>query len=116
MKNDELNFIFGVEAGPKKNPCKGYIYKASVIHSNTSKGLGFSVKLVKSKQLSCPGCSSCGWLDDSLSEVNNEWPILGIEEAENGKLYTIDSCNESRDWESGIIDSFDLKLVPYKYK
>lgn len=29
-------------------------------------------------------------------------------------VYTVETCNISRDWESGHIDSYDLKLVPYK--
>lgn len=29
-------------------------------------------------------------------------------------LYEIVLCNPSRDWETGIIDDWELKLVPYK--
>lgn len=39
--------------------------------------------------------------------------IINLEDCEDG-LYEAVACNESTDWESGHIDSYDYKLVPIK--
>ena len=95
--------------------CQGAVFRANVSNCLTKSGFGFFVRLNKIKKLSCPGCNKCGWQDDNFAEVNNDWPIINIEKAEHGKLYTIGICNESRDWESGVIDQWDLELIPYKW-
>lgn len=28
-------------------------------------------------------------------------------------VYRVTTCNESKDWETGCIDSYDYKLIPY---
>jgi len=38
--------------------------------------------------------------------------IVNLEECADG-VYQVVICNESRDWESGIIDAYDYRLVPY---
>ena len=37
--------------------------------------------------------------------------IVNFYECEDG-IYMVAICNESRDWETGIIDDYDFKLVP----
>jgi hypothetical protein len=93
--------------------CKGSVFRANVQHFRTSQGFGFTVRLNKMKKLSCPGCDKCAWQHDYFAEVCNDWSIRGIESAEDKKLYTIETCNESRDYETGYIDSWDFKLVEY---
>ena len=97
-----------------KEQCKGKIYRADVQHCQTKRGILFSVRLNEIKRLSCQGCDKCGWIDENLSELNDEWGIVNICEAEHGKLYTIDMCNERKDWETGIVTDWDLKIVEYK--
>ena len=96
-----------------KESCNGIIYKADVQHCSTARGVLFSIRLNKMKRLSCPGCKQCGFIEDDLGMVSLIWPIIGIEKAEHNKLYALVPCNESRDYESGYIDSWDLKLVGY---
>jgi len=99
----------------QENQCKGDIFKANVSLCKTERGVLFSVRLNKMKRLSCPGCKYCGWLDDDLNELDPErFPLLGIENVEHGKLYTITTTNVSRDFETGWIDSWDLEVVEVK--
>lgn len=102
-------------AKPNPEPkCSGVVYKADVQHCKTQRGVLFSVRLNKMKRLSCPGCEYCGFLEDDLSEIDPKyWSIIDIATAEPGKLYTIEVVNIGRDWESGHVDSWDLKMVPY---
>lgn len=98
-----------------KNYRNGLVFKASVKNVRTSdNGFCFKVALKHLKNKSCSGCENCGWLHDVVQEVNESWPIIGLESCEDGELYTIVPCNESRDFESGIIDSYDLKIREFK--
>ena len=94
--------------------CKGVIFRADVQNFQTQKGMGFSVRLNKMKRLSCKGCMECGGLESYFGEISNEWPIVGIEKVEHGKLYSLQVVNIEKDFESGIVDGWDLGLVEYK--
>jgi hypothetical protein len=39
--------------------------------------------------------------------------LVNLSECPDG-IYEVVICNESRDWESGIVDDYDLMLVEYK--
>lgn len=110
-----LELLLDAEVEVSKEQCKGVVFKADVQHCRTQRGVLFSIRLNKMKRMSCTGCAYCWWLDEDLSNIDSEyWPIIDIEKAEHGKLYTIEMCNVGRDWESGHVDSWDLKLVPYE--
>lgn len=95
--------------------CKGIIYKAEVSLFQTKRGIGYTIRLNEAKKLSCPGCSICNFkrgYDSGLSEIDvDDWPIIGIENVKNGKYYTLETINQHRDYETGIIDDWDLALV-----
>ena len=94
--------------------CQGTVFKASVQNCRTAKGgFRFQVHLVPMKKMSCPGCEKCGWQSENFSEVNNDWPINGIESCEDGKFYFVSTCNESKDWETGQVDEWKLCLSEY---
>jgi len=98
-----------------KNVCKGRIYKANVYMGPTAGGFASIIRFVELKKKSCHGCKYCGPIDSDLQEVNwKDWPIIDIEKAEHGKLYTLEVCNVGYEIESGVIDEWDLKLVEYK--
>lgn len=93
--------------------CNGIVYKAEISLFETKYGINYNIKLKINKKLSCPGCSLCNY-DSGLSEIDvDHWPIIDIEKAENGKYYTIEIVNQHRDYESSIIDSWDLKLIEF---
>jgi hypothetical protein len=50
--------------------------------------------------------------DCSMAGADEVVPkILNLNECKDG-LYKLDTCNESRDWETGYIDDYDYKLIP----
>lgn len=110
-----LEELFSTSPNPPEDAgCIGIVYRADVQHCKTQRGILFSIRLNKLKKKSCPGCSNCGFMEDDLGEIDpHSWPIIDIEKAEHGKLYTLAVVNMSRDWEGGFVDSWDLKLVPY---
>ena len=93
--------------------CQGKVLRADVHNFTTQKGFGFSVRLNEIKKYSCPGCEECGWQHEVFGEVHDGWPIINIAEAEHGKLYTVGLCNESRDWETGHIDDYNIEIVEF---
>ena len=111
---DWKEVMFDLTKKTEKKSCNGLVYRAEISHYIVNRGISFSVKLNKQKRLSCPGCELCWWLYEAVGEINLDWPVEGIESAEQGKLYTLDICNEEKDWESGIVDSWDLRLIEFK--
>lgn len=98
----------------EQNTCNGIVLKAFVNNFFSEKGnISFTVRLVPSKEKSCKGCERCAWQHDCLGEISNDWPVIGIDKCVNGKLYVIRTCNESTDFESGQIDSWDLCLKEF---
>jgi len=49
---------------------------------------------------------------DAVGTLEGLEGIINLQSAEDG-LYVISVCNLSYDWESGLTDGYDLKLVPY---
>ena len=96
---------------PEVERCKGLIYRGYHSKYIDNKGLhvrqGF--KLLKRK--SCTGCIKCGFLIDSMMEVPDS---IIYPEIENGKLYSCCVTNESRDWETGYIDDYDIEFYEVK--
>ena len=39
--------------------------------------------------------------------------IINLYECDDG-IYEVIMCNLSHDWETGYLDDWDLKLIPYK--
>lgn len=94
--------------------CTGKVYKASVQRFPTSKGFGMSIRLNELKRKSCT-CSKCLYLEDNINESMYNEGIIGLEDVEDGKLYTVGYTNISTDWEHGVIDGWDLKLIEIKF-
>ena len=51
-------------------------------------------------------------LGDLIPDIN-EYPPLNINEVKDG-LYELITCCETTHWESGIVDSYETELVPFK--
>ena len=94
---------------PGSHGCKGYVYRLTinqfitkdnrVIHKETMTPL---------KRESCDGCKQCGGLHYELRErIENNENIL-IESPEHKAKYYFAIDYESRNWETGIIDDYDL--------
>lgn len=91
--------------------CRGVYFRGSVYEGWDGRTYSSIIRLKLLKRMSCPGCEHCGWIYDQLHEVGPDWPLVGIEKVEDGKIYTIGVCNESKDWETGIVDQWDLEVV-----
>lgn len=95
------------------DPCKGLVFRgyrsqfAYKGHIGERQGL----KLLKRK--SCHGCPKCGPILDSAAELTADLSIL-FDEIQDGALYTLTYTNVSRDWESGVVDDYDIaaELLP----
>lgn len=97
----------------EKPICKGKVYKCKENMFINKKGeIIFKQTFVPMKKLSCDGCESCGWIDDTLREsVEEDYFVLSEDEVyENNELYYICATNIERDWESGLVDAWDLTL------
>jgi len=107
----EMEGLFDFEV-TKSKPCKGLIFRGfkSLYMANGVICKKEGVKLLK--RMSCPGCEQCFIMMDELREfVNNEAII--IPEIEHGALYTPEICNIHTDFESGIVDDYDIMLAKY---
>ena len=60
-------------------------------------------------------CEGYNILEDDSSNIgfeNVEANILNIAECEDG-IYQVVTCNEKRDYESGCIEEYDYRLLPF---
>jgi len=89
-----------------EEPCKGLCFRG---YTNTHWfGDKFRVtnELRLLKKRSCPGCAQCSYLTEELqSNV-----IVLTPEIEHGKLYELRVTNVSRDYESGIVDDWNVEF------
>lgn len=63
-------------------------------------------------------CRGHNTLEEDISDTSagDVLPkILNLDECEDG-IYQVVVCNEYRDWESGYVEDWDYKLVPYEIK
>jgi hypothetical protein len=59
-------------------------------------------------------CQSFNFLKEDADAIGADeaWRrIINIDDCKDG-IYQVITCNESRDYETGIIDDYDFKLVP----
>lgn len=49
---------------------------------------------------------------DAVGDLDAFGSIINLDECEDG-VYEVVTRNHSRDWETGIIDGYDLKLIPF---
>lgn len=87
------------------------VYKVLKSFYKTSKGFASKIDLVKMKRL------SSGWdgLEDMHDNIGGEYDlIINLDEVSHNELYYVKAVDLSQDWETGLIDDWNLKLLPYK--
>lgn len=92
--------------------CTGLVFKANVqTFLDNRNNLVNTNKMVLLKRSSCK-CVDCLILYDCYLEacLAECWPIVPMDII-NGGLYSLSIINEHTDWESGIVDEFDLIFV-----
>ena len=56
------------------------------------------------------------WLEEDATQIGAQeviQRIVNLQECSPG-LYIVVPCNMRSDWETGLVDSYDYKLVPYE--
>ncbi len=95
-------------------PCVGLVYRGRINNFYHKGTLVHQTKMVKLKRQSCRGCEQCSFLEEDLNEFlssSTNKPAILPEEVIDGKLYTLQVTNISRDYESGFVDDYDLEFV-----
>lgn len=106
-----------VERGDPPPECKGLIYRCRKCQFIGSRGeIVERVTFTPLKKKSCPGCDQCEYLHSEAREFigNYAFGLGGIAipvDAQDQQLYRLEITNMSRDWETGIIDDWDLEMV-----
>jgi hypothetical protein len=101
-----------IEKKKEVEVCKGLVFRGytstwtSYVQGKIETKQG--VRLLKKK--SCPGCNQCSWLLDAVDDIIYSDGLI-MPTIEHGALYSIIVVNESRDFESGICDGFDLEII-----
>ena len=110
-----------LEVGKEKKPhCVGQIFRACASQFSTNYSgevsICFRVQMRRLKTYSCSGCDKCGWIFDYLSEVNDDdFPVEGIEEVEDGKAYLLEGVFSPGDYYEGGYSEFDgFRLIEWK--
>ncbi len=96
-------------------PCKKESEPKCIVRVRTSCYVT-SGKLCKSKEVyTLKRKTEIDWFNEELNMLGGElWErILDLDLIEDG-LYILQACNFSKDYETGVIDDYDLKLVPYE--
>ena len=60
-------------------------------------------------------CSGYNSIEEDVSAIGAEdtaRTIINLDECADG-IYEVAVCNETHDWESGHVDGYDLKLIPF---
>lgn len=94
--------------------CKGLFYRCRVNKYATWTSVGSKITFRLLKKRSCPGCDRCDSLLDDLRErLSPHFSDSGVfpDDPKDGEVYRLTVTSVSRDWESGVVDDWDLGLV-----
>jgi hypothetical protein len=116
-KEEIFNMISGLDFGDLVNEsehiCTGLVFRGfnSMFFSGGKLERREGIRLLKRE--SCNGCEKCGWMLENLSQDDCSETII-MPTIDDGKVYTVKITNESRDWETGYVDDYDLEVVLLK--
>lgn len=115
INNDNFSFIEPVydESITSKEQCKGLVFRGYKSMFWTGEKLEERKGLRFLKRKSCKGCQFCSYILDNMNE-NISGEMINLDNIEDRKLYTIYYGNFSRNWESGIVDDWDVIIEEIK--
>lgn len=87
--------------------CKGLLFRCRKNLHFTDGRFVDSTEFRLLKRRSCPGCSQCISTLDDLHEIDLE---TVIHDGQHGRVYELCVTNISHDWETGIVDDWDLEF------
>ena len=100
-----------IPTDPEDKGCRS-IVRLKTSYWRSARGLHMRKDLIRMKRLS--------WdyqiLEEDADMIGAEDVIGNIIDFDSLKdgLYEVSTCNETHDWESGYLDSYDYKLTPFK--
>jgi len=98
-----------------KQECKGLVFKGYssgfYIRNKKETKIEFREGIRLLKRKSCAGCKECGMFYEILSDGTLFNHISILNNIKNDQLYTLKVTNISTDFETGIVDDFDIELV-----
>lgn len=96
--------------------CKGQVFRAreTMYEQPSNGGYVYKVEMIPLKRKSCPGCSKCEWMYEAVSDAISGGYLMLPRIIEDKGLYTVAITNESRDWESGIVDDYDVEFIEWR--
>lgn len=91
--------------------CTGLVFKGRTNTFLSSRGeYVYQERMLPLKRKSCR-CGHCGYILDSLSDFIESGDAIPLAKPiSDGTLYTLNITHESRDFESGIVDDFELEF------
>ena len=98
----------GLAADAPKNVC---VVKLATTIWADKRGLHIKKSLTYLRR-KCAGYNS---IEEEVSAIGAEDTariIINLDECADG-VYEVAVCNETHDWESGHVDGYDLKLIPF---
>lgn len=96
-------------------PCKGLVFRGKRNAFINGRGdYVYTERMALLKRKSCKGCQQCGYMLEELEEHlgNDCLPIMPAY-LETDVMYKLEVTNISKDWETGIVDDWDLEFVKY---
>jgi len=103
--------IMDLEIFPEQNPAEA---NCVVRVSTTSWADRRGLHMKKSLTFLRRQCKGINLIEEDIratSPTETMFRISNWNEVTDG-LYTVEICNESRDWESGYVEDWDYRLVP----
>lgn len=93
--------------------CKGLFFRGYLQEYWTGEKYEIKQGFKLLKRKSCPGCFQCRCTKDEIRELIGSGSII-TPDIKDGALYSIRITNRHTDWESGIIDDWDLEFFEVK--
>lgn len=103
----QLDGLWKVESNPQYNEV---VVRIATSTWSSKSGINIQKRISYQKRKSI----GFNFFEEEVSQVGSEVveKITNLYEVPDG-LYTIDICNERRDWQSGHIEDYDYVLVKY---
>ena len=95
-----------------ENTCKGQVYRCKInSFINAKNEYVYQERMLLQKRMTCSGCEQCGYIDEMFREWIIEGNPMVIQEAIHNAYYRLEVINESRDWESGEVNDWELAFI-----
>lgn len=90
--------------------CWGMIYKLSTSSFMRSGSYVYQEEMRPQKRISCPGCEKCKDLSSTIPDFLASGDPPHINDPRDGEWYYLAVTNETRDWETGQVDGWELEF------